>query len=170
MYALLKKGAFGNTLRVWTTEEEYLASGYKGLTSLRCLKRGVRFRHALTHEQALIANRQCFEGCSPTNFVYCEAAPEWDLRANMELCQTWNGLELRWATEKVNHRIAMRSAQNCSGLKALEVFKHFTSPEDQEEILCLLDLYPNHTIELATFHCSLGFYQKQYVLWECRLY
>ena len=134
MYAMLRQGKLGNTLRTWDTEDEFLASGFRGRSSLRCKKPGVPFRHGLSFEETVAQGRTCFEGCQPGDFVYCEAAPDWECVFQGEVQRGLYGLDLFWSTAKANHRIAMRSAKQVHGLQALLLLRHHLDPSDYDDL------------------------------------
>lgn len=170
MYAMLRQGKLGNTLRTWDTEREYLASGFQGRTSLRCRRPGVTFRHGMTHEEVVRAGRECFEGCNPSDFIYCEAAPDWDCTFQGEVQRGLYGLDLFWSTRKTNHRIAMQNARQAHGVTALTLLQHYLDPQDFDDLMGLLDLYEGHVIEFSVFREPLGHLNRRLCVWECRLY
>lgn len=170
MYELLRAGVLGNTLRTWDTLDEYLDSGFQGRTSLRCRKPGITFRHGMTHEEAVRQSRVCFEGCLPEDFIFCEAAPDWECTFQGEVQWGLHGLDLSWSTEKVNCREAMKRARTASGVEAATLLRHYLDPEDYDDIMALLDLYDGHVVEFSTFQNSLGQLHRRMVVWECRLY
>jgi len=170
MYEMLRRGLFGNTLRTWDTEEEYLSSGFTGRTSLRCRKPGVTFRHGMTHEEALRVGRECFEGCEPSDFIYCESAPEWEVLFQGEVCRTERGLELSYSQERVNLREAMKAPKVAQGLVALLIVQHYLDGNDYVCLMDLLDLYPDHVVEFSLFNHSLGHLRRRLVAWEVRAY
>ena len=170
MYEMLQQGKLGNTLRTWDTEEAYMASGFRGRTSLRCKQPGVTFRHGMTHEEAVREGRQCFEGCEPKDFIYCEAAPDWECTFQGEVQRGLYGLDLFWSTRKANHRIAMRNAQQVHGIVAVTMLQTHLDPQDLDDLLALLDLYDGCVIEFSVFRVSLGKLNRRLIVWECRHY
>lgn len=170
MYEMLRQGKLGNTLRTWVSEEDYLASGFRGRTSLRCRQPGVTFRHGLTHEEALREGRLCFEGCAPEDFIYCEAAPDWECVFQGEVQRGLYGVDLFWSTDKSNHRVAMRGARQTHGVAAITLLQHYLDPQDFDDLMALLDLYEDHVIEFSVFRNPLGCFNRTCVIWECRFY
>lgn len=170
MYAMLQQGKLGNTLRTWDTEDEFIASGFRGRSSLRCKKPGVPFRHGLSFEETLAEGRTCFHGCAPADFVYCEAAPDWECVFQGEVQRGLYGLDLFWSTRKSNHREAMRNAKQVHGLQALLLLRHHLDPSDYDDLMCLLELYEDHVIEFSVFEHSLGKLGRRMVVWEVRYY
>jgi len=170
MYDMLRAGKLGNTLRTWDTETEYRSSGFRGRTSLRCQKPGVTFRHGMTYEEALCEGRVCFEGCQPGDFIYCEAAPDWECTFQGEVQRGLYGLDLFWSTRKTNHRIAMRSAKQVHGVTAMALLRHYLDPQDLDDLMCLIDLYEDHVIEFSVFRTALGKLNRTMCVWECRYY
>lgn len=167
---MLQQGKLGNALQTWNTEQEFLASGFQGRTSLRCRRPGVTFRHGMTHEEAVQQGRECFEGCEPRDFIYCEAAPDWECTFQAEAQWGLYGLDLFWSTGKVNHRIAMKTAKQVHGVTAMTLLRHYLDPQDLDDLLCLLDLYEGHVIEFSVFRVSLGKLNRRMIVWECRAY
>lgn len=172
MYEMLRAGLFGNTLRTWDTEEAYLASGYRGRTSLRCKQPGVTFRHGLSHDEVLVAYHQCFEGCNPSEFVFCESAPDWAVTIQGEVQRGWEGLTLTGSHDKSNNREAMRNKPfQLYGLVAQITLQEFMDPASYDDVMELLELYPDHVVEFSTFSVSLGSIPgRNTVIWEVRLY
>lgn len=170
MYEMLRQGKLGNTLRTWGTEEEYLASGFRGRASLRCAKPGITFRHGMTHEETVRQGRLCFEGCKPEDFIYCEAAPDWECTFQGEVQRGLHGLDLFWSTRQSNHRVAMQTAQQTHGLTALTLLRHYLDPQDYDDLMCLLDLYEGHVIEFSVFRVTLGQLSRRMIVWEVRSY
>ena len=170
MYTMLRQGKLGNTLRTWDSEESYLASGFRGRTSLRCRRPGVTFRHGMTHEEALREGRVCFEGCKPEDFVYCEVAPDWECTFQGEVQWGLYGLDLFWSTRQSNHRIAMQGARQAHGVTALALLRHYLDPQDFDDLMALLDLYDGHVIEFSVFRVTLGQLNRRMIVWEVRAY
>lgn len=170
MYEMLRQGKLCNTLRTWATEEEYLASGFQGRSSLRCIKPGVTFRHGMTHEETLVQGRLCFEGCTPGDFIYCESAPDWECTFQAEVQRGLYGLEVYWSLRQSNHRIAMQSVEEARGVAALALLRHYLDPQDYDDLMGLLDLYEDHVIEFSVFRVPLGQLSRRMIIWECRFY
>jgi len=170
MYELLQRGKLGNALRTWNSEADYLASGFKGRSSLRCKKPGVTFRHGMTHAETIRQGRLCFEGCQPGDFIYCESAPDWLCIFQGEVRRGLHGLDLRWSTERTDLRTALRNAKEVNGVRALVLLQHFLDPRDYDELMSLLDAYEDHVVEFSVFGCPVGELGRTMCIWECRAY
>jgi len=170
MHAMLRMGKFGNTLRTWDTEAEYLASGFRGLTSLRSRCRGVPFRYGFSHEVALCEGRKHYYGYGPTNFIYCESLPLDDCVFQGELRRGLYGLELLWSTKKLNHQVAMRTAKQTFGIQANAFLKCYLDAVDYDDLVLLLDLYDDHGIEFTVCRYPVGHLGRRMIVWEVRAY
>jgi hypothetical protein len=164
MFRLLRAGAFGNTMRTWDDPESFRASGYTGSTSLRGLRPGLPFLHAMSPEEALAR--------WTADYLFAEAAPDERVVMHGEIMHGCNGIVLSYSRVRANQREAFRQEriERC-GSVALHLLRLWADPSSAEDILALLDLYPDHVVEFTVYDRCLGTVPgRNTITWEVRAY
>ena len=169
--ALYERGVFGNKLRTWTTYDALCDSDYHGKVSCRHVKTAGLFLYGQSAD--LLRDKWPFTE-SPDNFHFNETPPDDLLLIQGELSRQPTGLDLQYSTER---GLALRMAINnkasltATGLKAKMLLQHYTWPASYDDLMELLDDYPDGAVEFSTFDKAVGDKpHRNTVIWEVRAY
>jgi hypothetical protein len=166
---------FGNKLQVWPDFWSWRCSGYKG---------GIRFRSRARASGAFTLGppipfddvpsayyKLLDEGYSESELLFCEAALHEFTVIQGEVCRSSRGLELTWSIEPgITVREAMTRAKYSSGLAVKLILESRLDPVDYEDLMELLDTYPDHVVEFSVFSTDMGVLGRRMVVWEVRRY
>lgn len=175
-YELWEQGALGNKPRTWNSLEEAVESGFAGAMALRY--KGFGGNGPFVTDLALDRLAQELEklarqGWRKEDFLIAEQLSPGVVPylINGEVMRSHRGLELTFSTANLLMRDALRtSGRSVSGMTAQEVMRHYLGSGDYEEILDLLDVWPDHVVEFSGFGGKVGVYEQRMVIWEVRLY
>lgn len=174
MYKRWLRNEFGNRLRMWTTRQEWLDSGFKGRMGLRYNIPGSRFcKYNLEHEEVDAAVEQfVFDGADRNLILYCEAAPDMHITMQGEVIQSPNSYELLYSTVKAQMRTALSERpQWARGLDALNIIKQHMNNVSHEDFQELMTAYPEHAIEFSCYDINVGNApHRNTLIWEVRKY
>jgi hypothetical protein len=175
MYALYKRGAFGNHLRTWDSFDEWRASGYAGEVSMRVslTNGGSLCEYRVTPDRAPeIAAAWRKSGISPGQIKVNESAPDELLTIQGEIARTDDGLVVRYNTEVgLKMREAMARATHAYRLEAEFLLRSHLTPASHEDVTALLDRYPGCVIEFSSYAVPLGNCPgRNTIIWEVRGY
>jgi hypothetical protein len=171
-YRLMEADCLGNTLRNWRRPGDAWDSG-ASLVGFREMGRaggGVhsvvpRNRIHATFTEWVLAGRR---------FIMDEAAPDEDAQLQGEICRTVHGLQgLLGIRTKRRMRQAMGEGllHPCSGVVVKALLDQFLDPSSRDDIDALFDLYPDATIEFASYPYYLGkLPARNTIIWEVRNY
>jgi hypothetical protein len=84
----------------------------------------------------------------------------------------WGGFELYFTTggdKNLRHDLEERG-RRLSGFAALTILRACMEDSAQEDLLALLDQYPEHVIEFTYFDRPCGVFNRNLVVWEVRHY
>lgn len=172
-YALWQQGAFGNKLRTWDSLTEILASGYAGTVSMRY--KGSAGGSFYAYEVALanipeLQRQWVSQGARPELITFNESAPDACLLIQGELMR-YPGYVLTYSCEKAKMREAMKHPKHAQGLTAKFLLQQFCAPSSFDDLMELLDLYPDHVIEFGAYEQGLGNRAgRNTIIWEVRDY
>lgn len=171
-YDAYKRGLFGNKLRTWYSLDEFKASGYNKSVSLRysgphggmfCAYNVIDVNDKVDEFVAMGADRNLF--------VVNESAPDEHLTIQGEFTHLENGYNLFYSEIKGKMRDAMKFGVSVKGLVALEMLRHYTSPNSFSDMVELIELYPYHVIEFSCYDHHLGdCIGRNTIIWEVRKY
>jgi hypothetical protein len=179
MYALLRGGRFGNTLRSWPTYEAMMDSGFRGRIGLRYTGRGgspfTAYDLAQTAAYYLVHDLWVLRlGADLTKIQWCEAAPDQHIVLQGEICECPHvgGYALHYSTHKAQMRVALKEApRNHTGPGALLILKQVMDPGSYEDLQALLDDFPEAVIEFSVYRINLGAVPgRNTIFWEVRNY
>ena len=170
MYDLLRTGALGNSFRVWRSTEDFEASGFRGLTGVRCSDApGAPYWHHLTPHQTLFAV-SLFEDMGHTPVIY-EAAPDRHIVMQGEFMWLDGVFYLRFSRAKTHMREALVVDNNyAEGRQAEVLLRHTMGQRAWSEFVWLSLTYVEHVFEFTTFDKKVGQDQTTTVCWEVRMY
>lgn len=170
-YKLWLNGALGNKINTWNTYKELIKSGHKKPVGLRSINQNNRFCFLYVNIcdiKDLIKRNHLNE----KDIIYCEHAPDGtNLIMNGELCELPDGLYLNYNTEMVTMRQAIPNFKSIQGLKCKLYLKEILNPNSYNDLMFLINEYPDHIIELSVYNIDLGFLPNQnMIIWEVRRY
>ena len=173
-YNLYQRGLFGNKLRSWDNLEDYRNDDYKGCVSIRY--RGLipgQFCYYNVNENEVeqIVDDIISKGGEKVRITINESAPDEFLTIQGELTRNECGLYLYYSTLKGKMRDCMKDAISTYGLQVKLMLQYYLTPSSYEDIMDLLDLYPEHVIEFSTYSKCLGDCKgRNTLIWEVRKY
>lgn len=161
MYELLRKGAFGNTARTWSSYVELLASGYSGLLGIRAMEPGGQF---LAH----VPLSQVADG----PYIYSEMQSDEHIVLQGEVYRSTTGLYLYCSVVKKHMRVALREAGRHYWLTAAYAqLQAAMWPSDYDWLMELLTEYPDSVVEFSSYNRAVGLLPKRNtIIWEVRNY
>jgi len=175
---LFSTGFFGTKLKSWNTFEEVLKSGHKDSVTIRTLAGGGGFCFYDCH---IYEVENIISKCALPKelFYFNESAPDEHIVLQGEYYnkiinisgKTYDGT-FTHSFHKLKMRDALRISQRtCYGLSAKTLIKDYMSESSWSDFECLLDLYPDHVLELSIYGCNIGDIQgRNAIVWEVRSY
>lgn len=174
MKSLLNQGRFGNMLQSWNSLDDFLASSYSGQVTMRYSGSGggawCEYNVPRSHVEERV-NKWISEGADRSRIYFNMSAPDDLLLIQGEVMRCEWGLYLCYSTLKKPMRIAL--TEKCSHsyfLSAQLTLKHFLDAASYENIINLLDEYPDCVIEFSTFDSPVGNLGWNTIVWEVRHY
>lgn len=168
-------GEFGNKLRTWSVDGWVIQQKYDEDVGLRYSDPrggGAAFEAHLMPPQACSRLDAWVDmGRDLEHITVCEEAPDHRLMINGELL-----LDHSWAffhsRIKKPMRAALREAGKWMyGLTTRHTLKSLMSPSSWSDLEALVDLYPDHIVELSVYECLLGQCPgRNTIIWEVRKY
>lgn len=172
-YRRYANSEFGNKLLSWDTWGDLLRSDYEGPIGIRSRIPGGPFVCPIPYGKwAVVYNHLLVNGVKKEDMRFSQAAPDDRCIFQAEICETYRGLEMRYSTNSgTTHREAMKTAQNVHGLRARMILRHYLEPSDFSDVEALLELYPDHVIEVSSYAFPVGNIPGRCALiWETRRY
>jgi hypothetical protein len=175
-YALYNQGKFGNKLRTWDSVKDFVYSGHTLPVSMRYKGTGGAWfaYNVPAKEVADRAKQWIREGADPLRIVVNESAPDERLVMQGELILTWRGLCLLAHWEKVKMRVAISQCterNEITGVRAYGILKHLCTGPSYDDLMLLLEQYPDSAIEFSIYEMCLGSCPgRNTLIWEVRNY
>jgi hypothetical protein len=182
-----KNGRFGNHLRQWDSPDPALmALGENALVMIRYRGKGSNGPAITCFGNNDLYNRWYAlidEGFRQQDLYVSERAPDHKLTFQGEIIEhpLSGGYALHWSTEKVPQRMALARNDGQYGSNggifdvghhhgpgAKLLCKRFMDHDSYQDLLTLLDLYPEHTVEFSCFSVRLGNLRRNTIFWEVR--
>jgi hypothetical protein len=166
-------GGFGNKLRTWGTLQAFEADGCPCDVGLRYTSgRGGRGPCEYYIPRLQVAERVrawIAGGCKPELITICEMAPDHRLLINGELSDNWHFFHSRL---KLPMREALaKGGAPMYGLQTRYTLRTLLTPSSWEDLIALIDLYPDHVIELSVYDTLVGDLRgRNMIPWEVRKY
>ena len=165
-------GEFGNRSINWGTLEEYVASGFNGLTHVRNrLAGGDTWYDVPTIEVArvwAVVARKYGE-----RYLYLSAmGPEYLKTFQGEAIEMPGGLYLHWTDLPLPMRDGLRlKSRHSTGAESLWLLHHYLCPNSLEWLSYLLREYDGHVIEFSAYSKPVGILPNfNTMFWEVRKY
>jgi hypothetical protein len=182
---LWSTGAFGCKLRSWRDAQEWAADRDRGVGRVALRVREGRGAGPCHYDvewwQVMICLRAIVRrGYSVSQVMVCEMAPSEHLVVQGEyyagaLLDGAGGAEvgyLYYSRLKKHMRDALREhGEEARGLAADLILREAMTPSSYEDFRALVDLYPNHVLEVSVFDRCLGDVPgRNALVWEVRRY
>ncbi|MCC7004419.1 hypothetical protein IT397_00665 [Candidatus Nomurabacteria bacterium] len=174
---LWRKGLLGNRPRIWDTLREVKASGFSGLLAIRYIGLGGGGPFVVNLKLGELESemrRIVKAGWSESQFCFIEQITPGMVTyiINGEICRKEDGFWLHFSTENKFMRPALsQSPQNLRNLEAQMMLRKLLWPTDYEELMGLLEQYPDHVVEFSGFDRCVGIVpNRRMIIWEVRKY
>jgi len=174
-FILFEKGLFGNKLKTWSSVNDYNESKHVGSVTVRYLGKsnvlgGAYCKYNVTDVDSVI-NEFAKLGADRNLFIINESAPDDNLLIQGEITHDYNGYQLFYSLEKGKMRDCLKNGISVTGLQAKIIIQHYMFPNSFNDIIELIELYPNHVIEFSTYNHAIGdCHNRNTVIWEVRKY
>jgi hypothetical protein len=171
-YQLAKAGCLGNLLRLFNSADEARASnvqhfGFRQVGAAGGGRHGVYPRKLLSDAVATWNDLGC-------PYIIDEAAPDIDVILQGEICRTtrgWEGLLGIRTGHRMRESIALGLLVPRQGIIVRALLREFLDASSLDDVDELLELYPDATIELASYPYDLGrIPNRNTLIWEVRDY
>jgi hypothetical protein len=174
MYELYATGGFGNRPHHWGSVDEYVNSDFAGLVGIRNRLASSPFCDCRPHTRAAVIEQLMNwrrDGLDWSTVVINETAPHWIQTINAEVMRTTDGIYVRWSpVQKVMREALAELSYHWTGLRALLLLQQRCDAPSYDNLVDLLDRYPEHIVELSAFTRSVGIWNWNTIFWEVRLY
>lgn len=172
-YSVYLAGRLGNKLRTWDRLDQcpvgvLLMARFVGPSG------GGPMLSDLTREEMRCAiNRS---GISPSKFRFHECAPDQETTLQGELClisSLYVFAHERAAGDArlLRMRDVLPYAVETEGLRARLLLQRHCTPASYDDLLTLLELFPDHVIEFSAYRRTVGTLpQRNVIVWEVRQY
>ena len=171
-FELLKKGFFGNKLKIWSSVDEILEDSYSGTVSMRYNGGSKGFFYAYDvpiNKITEVEEKWIKEGAKKELIVFNENAPDNFLTIQGELMIDYELYCLFYSTEKKKMNEAMKNGKHATCLTAKLILEHFLDPSSCSDIQALLDIFPDRVIEFSTYSIYLGDIPgRNTIIWDVR--
>lgn len=171
-YNLYKRGLYGNKLRTWYSLNEYIKSGYNNTVTLRYsgVGGGMYCAYNIINPKLKI-EEFVKQGANRDLFIINESAPDENLLIQGEITKDYRGYNLFFSLEKGKMRDCLKNGIQTNGLKSKIILQKYLFPNSYNDIMELIELYPNHIIEFSSYEFKLGDCQnRNTIIWEIRNY
>lgn len=178
-YRLWRAGAYGNKLRAWRTVDAWRRSGYADEVVLRYVGTGGGGRcayHLRPEDVDAEVAAWVADGADPGAIMVNEQAPGVRTVLQGEL---FNGVMLGGSVypflftlvpRPMREALAIES-RHAFGLRTLALLEHFMTPSSYADLRVVMDLFPDHVIEVSVFANNLGDTPgRNALVWEVRRY
>ncbi|MBR9705368.1 hypothetical protein GOV12_08190 [Candidatus Pacearchaeota archaeon] len=175
-YLLYNNGFFGNKVRTWDSYKQLLDSNYTGFVSMR--SRGKIINRKKVHYNILVKdipevlNQWKNENINTTKISFSKTPPDNKLILQGEITQTQKGLFLLYSTLKKPMNQALKENEKfIQGLRVNIILKEILTPPSYDDLMEILNLFPNDVIEFSCYETNLGnLPYRNMIIWEVRGY
>lgn len=169
-YRLWRAGVLGNKPRIWGDLWALMLSDYRGSVTIRSASAtGWKTMYRVPYGQVGEAVNGPIPVEDPT---FNESAPDEVLTFQGEVTRAVGGLYLRYdCTPDLKMKEAMARAKDAYGLAARQLLARYLWPSSYDDLMDLLDLYPDHVIEFSAYDRKVGDQpHRNTLIWEVRHY
>lgn len=172
---LFTNGCFGNKLKIWHSFEELknnppsqnvVVMRYKGLGNGFC-----QYDVNIKDVEKVMKNWMS-KGAERNKIFFNETADDTKLLIQGEIMELPEGLYMIYSTLKEKMRTAIaKDPHHCIGLKVKMMLQYYLFPSSYEDLMILLEEYPNHAVEFSAWNMCVGDNQnRNAIVWEVRDY
>lgn len=169
MYWHMKQGHFGNYIPFWTLEEAEALSDEERMAwhpfSIRWLVPSAKTLYNRPFDEIISTLRAV-----STPGLVCAMAPNGKEVLQGEVQRDAEGLYLFYGTEPGVMKANMPNFKHARRLEAKMILQHFLDAPSYENMMRLLDDFPDHVIEFSTFSERCGNLNWNTAFWEVRAY
>ena len=173
-YALYNSGFLGNKPKCWDSIEDIENSDWNGKISVRTKIEGKKLTaYELTfHEAKQKVEEWKSSGISEEKITFNQSMPDHKLRVQGEIMRSFRHLELRYSTLGKPMKKALEDEEKyAKGLKANQLLRANLFARSYDDIIELLNLFPDSIIEFSSYDIQVGNRpNRNTVIWEVRNY
>jgi hypothetical protein len=169
---LYKRGLYGNKLRTWYSLSEFYSTNHAGTFTLR-YSGGVGGMYCAYDIKNVKEKADEFisKGAQSKNFIINESAPDENLLIQGEITRNQFGYSLFYSNKKGKMRDCLKDGIQVYGLEAKMLLQNYLFPSSFDDVIELLDEYPDHAIEFGAYTMALGDCNgRNTIIWEVRKY
>jgi hypothetical protein len=169
-YKIYRSGKLGNKLKTWYSFDDLIKDNFQGTVGIRVSN--------------YLGGGQCFYGVavkdvpnklkelpSQVKYVLSESAPDENIIFQGEITNSTDYITLFYSTVKDRMRVALQNAQHAYGVQALNILKRYMTATSYDDLMMLLDEYPNSVVEFGVYQNNLGECpHRNMIIWEVRCY
>lgn len=157
-YNLYHNGFFGNKVRTWNSYKDILKDNYNGQVSIRSKDIGWKTLFNINVKDVPeILNDLKQKNNSISKFMFSETPPDNKMIFQGEIKRTEKGLYFYYSDLKLPMSIALKKKSKIIiGIRVLNMLKQNLDSVSYEDIMDILNLFPDDVIEFSCFNCSVG--------------
>lgn len=167
-------GRLGNQMPSWSSPEEAIASGYSGAVMIRDRTPNSPFMRpdvAMEDVPSTIEHLVSL-GATREKLYLTHMTPGSRRRINGELWRSPSGLYLNYSTSQAHLRKSLdESGRHAERSSAMAILRATCDPDSVDDLMLLLDIYPDAVIEFTSYDSPVGTIPgRRVVIWEVRNY
>lgn len=169
MYQKLLSGAFGNVCKSWSNVQDFLAAGPHPAGSVFAVRTLIRNGTFFSPQPADKVVETCSRLMCGYNIVI--NLPDHKLVIQGEVCRNPD-LRLYYSTVTKSMRAALlEDGKSVRGLTAKMILEHYLDASSYEDLMVLLEQYPDHVVEFSVHRVPVGVdRRRRCIFWEVRRY
>lgn len=175
-YILYNNGFFGNKVKTWNSYDEIQDSNYTGLVSMRSRGKIINRKkvqyNILVKDIPKVLNQWKTQDIDTTKINFSKTPPDNQLILQGEITKTQEGLFLLYSTLKKPMNQALKEDEKfIQGLQANIILKEILTPSSYDDLIELLNMFPNDVVEFSCYEINLGnLPHRNMIIWEVRGY
>jgi len=171
MYAMLKRGAFGNTVRHWESFAAMVADPYRGDVGVRLHAVGEAWRLYRVPKPTMIREVTMRGWQDRKGLEFYESPPDDFRTIQGELTRAPWGLYFRYTFAPGPMRNALEAEErHAQGVEAHTILRRYVDPAGRDWLGELLDTHDGSVVEFTTFRVPVGHLRQPTLIWEVRHY
>ena len=171
---LANLGYMGNQKSSWDTPEAAIASGYAGMVMVRYREPNSPFMRAdvAMVDAPAVIDGFVAAGADRSKLYLTHMTSAVGRRINGELWRGPGGIYLNYATAQTHLRAALDQAgRHVERSAALAVVRWACCPSSYDDLMTLLEVYPDAVIEFTAYDREIGNVPgRNTIIWEVRNY
>lgn len=167
-------GLLGNSMPSWTTVAEAQADGYHGPVMIRARRPNSPWMRPDVPQHLVddVIAGLVVKGADASELYLTHMTPEVGRRLNAEVWNGPDGLYLNYSTAQCNVRDALaKYGRHAERAAALVILRWALCPNSFDDVMALLEAYPDAVIELTAYDREMGdLHGRNTIIWEVRDY